>query len=107
MDCPGDSAGGLGRDLRALLEGDSQTGSCGGWEFDFPAGSRRDSETDLRRDSQRDLQGDFRCGFDRDLRATAKGPGLGSSDQSPVCGLRSMSMSRAPMTIQTRMTECP
>jgi hypothetical protein len=69
---PGNSAADWRRDMQDPLEGDSQTDSCGGWEFGFPADLRRDSKADSRRDLQRDLQGDFHGDFDGALRVEAE-----------------------------------
>jgi hypothetical protein len=68
MGFPGDSALDLHSDIRALLAGDSQSDSCGGWEFDFPADSYRDSKADLRHELQRDFRGDSHDDFDGALR---------------------------------------
>ena len=65
----GDYAADSHRGLRALLEGDSQTGSCGGCQSDFLAVSHGDSKPDLRRDLREDLQGDFR----RNSRSLSRG----------------------------------
>jgi hypothetical protein len=48
MGFPGDSAGGLRRDMRAFPEGDLRTDSCGDSQSDFLADSYRDSDADLR-----------------------------------------------------------
>ncbi len=72
MGFPGDSAADLRRDLRAVVEGNSQTDSCGDWESDFPADSHRDSKADLRRDLQRDFRRDFDGDFGSVLRVTTE-----------------------------------
>ena len=72
MGSPGDSVADLHRDMRAVLEGDLQTGSCVDSESDFPPDSHRDSKADLRRDLQRDFRGDFHGDFGSVLRATTE-----------------------------------
>jgi hypothetical protein len=72
MGFSGDSAADLHRDMRVVLEGDSQTDSCGDWESDFPADLHRDSKTDFRRDLQRDFRKDFHGDFGSVLRVTAE-----------------------------------
>ena len=64
----GDYAADSHRGLRALLEGDSQTDSCGDCQSGFLADSHGDSKVGWQRELRWDLQGDFR----RDYRGLSR-----------------------------------
>jgi hypothetical protein len=92
----GDSAAGLHRDSRALLEVDLRSDSCGDCQSDSPAESHRGLKAELRRDLQRD----FRCGFDRDLWAEPEG----TTDALPDRGRRGQ---HRWTRIANQQTHCP
>ena len=73
MDFPGDLAGGLHCDSRALLEGDLRLDPRGNCRYDFPADSHRGSKDESQRELQRDLQMDLVGDLDGVLRVKTGG----------------------------------